>query len=233
MALSIQIKDAQFVNKIGSLTLPDRTGLVAEYIFGKDAATSTINFAGTGGNLTVVGTPVFGDGYAEIKSGSGYGDVGFDTGLTVPSNATMIVVAKNTTLCPGYFKTSANFTGFMNYQYTPSIYNAQSGTLANVANLPLPTHSDFAFYAGLMPLADFGEIYIYEDGAPSVAIAETAGGNKSGSPLSIGTTTPSSGNGVANIAYAAMFDRVLTAQEIEDAYLSLKAFLATRDVIVS
>lgn len=233
MSLSIQIKDALFVNKVGSLTLPDRTGLVAEYVFGKDAAASTINFAGTGVSSKVVGEPFFGDGYAEIKVGGGYGDVGFETGLTVPSNATMIVVAKNTIACPGYFKTASTFTGFLNYQSAPSIYNSQSGTETSVANLPKPTHDDFAFYAGLMPLADFGEIYIYEEGVPSVAIAEVAGGNRGASTLSIGTTTPSSGHGVAHIAYAAMFDRVLTAQEIENAYLSLKTFLATRGVIVS
>jgi hypothetical protein len=237
MALSIQISDADFTQVIASLSLPDRSGLVAEYTFGESDAKSIVNRAAPGlASMTLVGSPVYGSNYAEIKSGGAYGSVGFNTGVSCPTDATMIVVVRKKTALPVFFaELSGTYDGFLNYTSAPALYNNQSGTLSNVANVAVPAHTDFAFFAGRMPKGQNGEIYTYASGVLTTDIAETAGGSGSRGvgPLLIGTSISNGGSGVADIAYAALFERVLSAAEVASAYASLKAYLATRGVTVS
>ena len=235
MAFSIQIADANFTQSLGSITLPSRSGLVAEYIFGETQAKSVINRAGSGlASATVTGTPFIGSNYAEIRSGASYGDVAFNMGLSCPLNATMILVAKNTTLCPAYMHIfNSVYTGFANYTNVPTLYNSQGGALNVVADMANPAHTDYAFYAGQLPNSSNAAIYRYDSGVLSVNTAEAAGGTRDNTNLKIGGTTAFGGVGIARIAYAALYSRVLTASEIDAAYLSLKSYLVSRSVVVS
>lgn len=235
MALSIQISDAEFTQIVASLSLPNRNGLMAEYIFGENEAKSRVNRAVPGSAaMTPVGVAAYGPNYAEIRSGPTHGSIGFDTGIVPPRDTTILVVARSTTTCPVYMSTNAPFTGLHNYLNAPSLYNSNSGAPPTVPTVQNPAHASFAFYAGSLPFGDKPTIRTYADGALTAATGTGNGGSlRPATPWMIGTTLANGGNGIARIAYAAAFDRVLTAAEIERAYLSLKAFLATRDVVVS
>lgn len=234
MSLSIQISDADFSQVVASLSLPDRSGLVAEYTFGTSEAKSIVNRATPGlASMTVVGAPTYGSNYARITSGAS-GSNGFNTGVVTPTNATIIVVVRKNTSCPVFMSTGSMYSGFLNYSNAPALYNNQAGTDANVANVAVPAHSDFAFFAGRMQNSGLGEIYTYASGVLTTNTAETAGdAGRSTETLKIGTTITNGGNGIADMAYAAVFERVLSAAEITAAYASLKAYLATRGVVVS
>lgn len=236
MGISIQIQDAEFTNVISSLSLPDREGLIAEYTFGESDAKSLPNRASPGAiALTKVGAPAYGDNYAEITAGGTYGSNGFDTGIKSPDNATIITVVKKDVSLPPFISTNANFAGFHNYQATVNLYNSQSGTTANVADVPIPAHTDFAFFCGLLPLGGFGKIYAYTGGALTTATAETASvsARSKVENFKIGTSLVNAGSGRAKVAYTAIFDRLLSDAEIAAAYASLKAYMTTRGVVVS
>lgn len=234
MGLSILVPDASFSQVVSSLTLPDRTGLVGEFVLGGTQAESITNRAAPSlADMTVVGSPTYGVGFAKVRSGGAYGSIGFDTGLTTPENPTLIVLVRKDTLFPVALG-SAGFNGFVNYNNQPSLYNSMSGTLSNVPQVSVPGHTDFAFFAGLLPKGAPGQIYTYASGALTTNTGETNGGASRGTEtLKIGTTLENVGIGIADVAYAAVFERLLSADDIDDAYLSLKAFMATRGVTVS
>ena len=234
MPVSIQIAGAEFANVIGSLSLPSRVGLAGEYIFGGTEADCIKNRARPGlASMTKVGTPAIGANFVEIRS-STPGNNGFDTGLVCPPDATIIVVVKKDTGMPVFMSTASPFSGFHNYLGTNVLlYNSQSGTAAGVADVLAPTHTDYAFYAGAMPAGGLGKIYNYVSGVLATNVAEINGGARGTDTLKIGTSLASGGVGVAKMAYAALYDRVLTEAEVAAAYASLKGFLATRAVVVS
>ena len=236
MALSIQVAGASFANVLASLGLPDRAGLVGEWVLGTDEAKSIVNRANPSGpSMTVVGTPTYGAGYARVMSGP-YGNRGFDTGLTLAGNSTIIVVWKKNTACPTlvYAQGGGTYEGFINYSNVPSLYNSQSGTLSNVANIAVPSHTDYSFMAGLMPRGGLGKIYSYAEAELTTNVAEVNGGvTPAGASLKIGTTITNGGAGIADVAYAAVFNRLLDDDEIAAAYETNKAYLALRGLVVS
>lgn len=229
MSLSIRIPDANFTYNIGSLTLPNRTGLIGEWLLGGSHAESVKNRAG-GANMTVVGSPVYGAGYAEIRSGGGPGSVGFETGIAPPNNGTIISVIQKVTGLPVFLSTDGSYTGFLNTPGgLPALFNSNSGAPPNIPALPAPTSTKFVFYAGQLPLGGRGVIWGAAGGAlTSVEALVNGSASRPVNTFKMGTTIANGGAGVANEAYAAIFNRVLTNQEIADAYASLKAFLPTR-----
>lgn len=236
MALSIQVAGASFPNILASLSLPDRTGLIGEWVLGTDEAKSIVNRANPSGPpMTVVGAPTYGAGYARVSSGAVAGSHGFDTGIPREGSETIIVVWKKNTGCPVLLGTQQTVSeGFVNYTSVPALYNSQGGTTANVANIAVPSHTDYSFMAGLMPLGGLGKIYAYADDELTTNVAETNGNaTVSGSSLKIGTTVGSGGLGIADIAYAAVFNRLLSDVEIAAAYGSIKAYMALRGLVVS
>lgn len=234
MALSIQISDADFSQVIASLSLPDRSGLVAEYAFGGNAAKSVVNRAAPGlASMTEISTPLYGSNYAEISAVGSTGN-GFETGVVCPQDATIITVVKKVSQFPGFFHAKGT-TGFHNYTSVPAVYNSLTGALSFAADLPVPASTDFVFYAGTLPAGNKAKLYIYEGGILSTNLAEVNGGNirPAGTFVIGGPTYNSSGAGTARVAYTALFNRVLSDGEVAAAYTSLKTYLATRGVTVS
>lgn len=234
MALSIQVAGASFTNVVASLSLPDRTGLVGEWTLGTDEAKSIINRANPSGpTATVVGAPTYGDGYARVRSSSG--SDGFNTGVALPNNATIIVAWKKNTGCPVLFGSNVGaFEGFTNYGSAPLLYNSQGGVASSVADISVPSHTDYSFMVGILPLGGLGKIYIYAADELTTNTAEVAGGaSRTGASLLFGTTMTNGGVGIADVAYGAVFARLLSDDEIAAAYASVKAYLALRELVVS
>lgn len=237
MGMSIRITGASFNNPIASLTLPFRDGLVGEYLFGGTEVASIRNLANPAKPLTKVGSPVFGGGYVRVSSGPTDGSHGFDTGMAPPLDDISIITVVRKVAgkgFPPFISTVDPYTGFHNYTNVPALYNSQSGTMANVADIPVPAHTNFAFIAGLLPKGLKGRIEVFDGGVKSTNTAEVNGGPSRPALLwRIGTSLANSGEGQADIAYIATFDRLLTSAEVDDAYASLKAYLGTRGVTVS
>ena len=232
MALSIQIPGADFSHTVASLSLPDRSGLIGEYIFGENYTKSRKNRAGPSAlDLTVMNTSgagvSYGENYAAVSHVPGQ-NFGFGTGIATPENATLITVFRVLSGCQPFI-TTGGYNGFHNYGQFPNLYNSGSGTLK--ANLPAVTSSKYVFYAGQMPGGDKATIWGAAAGA-LVSNTDAANGGplpRSTTSLEIGTTTAgNAGTGTGRVAYTAIFNRVLTNAQIAAAYASLKTFLTGR-----
>jgi hypothetical protein len=237
MGIAIRATGANFSKFVSSLTLPDRDGLLAEYHLGTSDAASLVNHANSAAPMTVVGTPVHSTYYTSVRSGGVFGSHGFETGLTAPANFTVLSLVRKDSGFPGFMcrTDSGFFSGFLNYSNKPMFYNEQNGLEASVADLAVPAHSDFFLLAGTAPLAQVGNIYKWEAGVRSGSTAEVAGQPSRGATgtFKIGTTDALFGTGKVDFAYGALFERVLTTDELDAAYTALKAFFTDRGLTVS
>src|SRR5690606_25686226 len=144
-----------------SLTLPSRDGLLGEYLFGGSKASSIKNWAGSGApdmsQINNAGATVYGSNYASIAASVSSNSYGFDTGIPVPNDCTLITVAqKHPAHATPPSMPGSNLAGFINYGGVPHLYNSGSGVLR--AKLPAITSEKFVFYAGQMPLGGLGTI---------------------------------------------------------------------------
>jgi hypothetical protein len=231
MGASIKLPSATFSKSklITALTLPVRTGLVSEFVLGGSQASSIKNLADSSFPLTVTGVPEYFDNSVLVKY-SGYGNHYFTESKNVPLvDMTLISIRKKAVVGASGVATTGNYTGFLDY--TPlDFYNSQSGTAANVANLPNPTHSNFFFEAATGPYYGIAKVFLYTDGVLSTALQESLGGARPALPFVIGS---SYGGGIGEHAFMAVYDRLLSDAEIAQAYAAMKAYYAARGVTVS
>lgn len=237
---SIQLANASFTKRIkASLTCPDRTGLLGEYILAKDAARCLRNIQNGALPLTATGagTPIY-NANSVVLSGSvsyGNGIAGFSTGIVTPANFTLIAVRKK--LSGGvsafasvpWFGAQANTTGFMEYEGW-NFYNSKDGAPPGVAKVVGAVDGDFHFVAGTATLAGLSSIYAASAG---VMASNTGSANGGGSRPAGALAIVPAGNVQIELAYAAIYERVLTAGEVSAAYAALKAYFASRGVVVS
>lgn len=239
---SIQIASASFTNGLKvSLTCPDRTGLIGEYLLRENAARSIRNIA----NLSVpaaligAGTPVYNLNSVLLSGSASYGNgiAGLDTRLLQPADVTLIVVRKkisagvSTGAPPWFGSVVPSNRGLADYQEW-NFYNNQSGVPPVAATLTKPADTGFHFQAGVGPNAGKGLLYVATEG-----VLSSNEGTVAGTAVVPGTATiklcGSTGNYQMELAYAAVYDRVLTPAQIAAAYDTLKAYFATRNLVVS
>lgn len=235
MSVTIKSSTATFPlsNQLTSLTLPSRVGLVSEFILGGSEAASIRNHANAAAPLTVVGTPTYNANSVTVASG-GYGNNGFDLGVAPPqSDITMLLIRKKASTGTDINAFSnGSYLGFYGYNGA-DFYNTQSGTAPSIANLSRPTHSNFYLQIGTGSLAGKGTVSLYTDGVLTSNTGTANGGSSRGTTsLKIGTDI-SNVNGIGEVAYAALYSRILSAAEIAAAYASLKAYFAFKGVTVS
>lgn len=237
MGQSIQIADASFSKVLASLTLPDRTGLIAEYLFGTDFSTSSRNLANYAVPLLQVGTPTYGSNYARVRSGTG--GFGFNTQITPLADCTIIDIrgassnymASTYMLCAGevgMYHRSGN-TIFKGGTYA----DLSHGAINNAYN----PASDFTFTAGVTSDGSGFAKHYKGDVTTGVLSVGTAANARTGTSTGIaylGTANCSST--VNNIdhshAYLAIFNRVLTQAEVDAVYQTLKPFMARRGITI-
>lgn len=231
MGVSIKLPDVTFdPNKVvSSFTIPDRTGLLGEWRFGTDEATTIRNYANAGLPMTKTGSPAFHTNYATVNNSSSSN--GFDTAVTCPLNVTMIAVLRLQSGLASILAKDASFNGFVNYSSELSFYNNQAGALDVVANLSNPVHGGFFMVAATGPWAGIGNIYLWTAGVRSSATAEVAGGsstsNRQNATLKIGHNLASDGSGETDIAWAAVIDGIRSPSNLDTIYASVKAYYSS------
>lgn len=232
MGVSIKLPQETFSKSkiVTSLTLPNRSGLVSEFVLGGSQALSIRNLADVASPLTVTGSPTYLDN-SVVLSYSGYGNHYFSESKNVPNtDMTLISIRKKPSAGKsGVVTITGGFTGFLDYTGT-DFYNTQSGTGSVVADLTMPTHGNFFFEAATGPYSAKAKLYLYTDGVLATADAEGNGSTRNAAPFVIGA---SFGGGIGEHAFMAVYNRILTAAEIEQAYLAMKAYYAARGVTVS
>jgi hypothetical protein len=212
-----------------SLTLPNRSGLVSEFVLGGTQASSIINHASPSTPLTVTGTPTYNPNSVVTATG-GYGSNYFTESKNVTTgDFTIISVQKKPTSANAGIA-AAQLTGFGDYAGS-DIYNSSSGVAPNIASLAFPTHGNFFFRAATAPLAGKAKMFLYTAGIVA-SIEATANGGipRPASPVIIGTGYAS---GIMEVAFYAMYSRILSDAEIAAAYASLKAYYAYKGITVS
>lgn len=231
---TLKIRGAQFSKVAFNLRLPFVNGLIGEYVFGNNDTQSIRNLANPSVPATVVGTVTYGTDFAVIKSATV--DQGFNLNYPFPnSDVSIICVPQVVSGCPVWcssFVTTIN--GFHNASSVPMLFNASTGTAANQANMALPAHGNYSVFVGTMPLGAKQRIYAWTAAVRSMDEAENNGGSSrvtAAVTARVGTTIANSGSGTANMAYVAIFNRILTDAEINAVYPSLKNFYSGKIVI--
>lgn len=225
MATSIKVAGATFRRAVASLFLPDRDSLVYEFVFGGDLASTKINLVDGTDALTQIGTPTYNAHSVTISSGAG-NNHGF-SGVNFPGlDFTIIQIRKK----PATFEGSAVFNSPDGSMAIGFVNNHGSGSQLDFWNtLPvsgstptqsMPTHTDFFMQAGVGPDLGLGKLFVGTGGAVTKTTASAVGTARFPTPLVIGGGGGAFGS--HEIAYAALFNRLLSDGEIDDCYDQLK-----------
>jgi hypothetical protein len=236
MGQSIQIAGAAFSKIIASLTLPDRSDLIAEYIFGVDFASSSRNLANPDLPLLEVGVPTYGDNYARVASGSG--GYGFNTQVVPVPDCTLLNI-RGPSSAPSASTYLAGKTN-LGFYHRSNNYIVKGGTYADLSHGAVNngTADAWSFAAGVTTHADGFARHFRGNAATGVLTEGVAANARTGTSttgsLYIGTEQLSST--VADVqcshAYFAAFNRLLTAAEIDAAYQTLRVFFARRGIAI-
>lgn len=226
-SIAIRATNSRFTYASKAPTTDVRSSLIGEYIFGGTQANSTPNPVNSAAPLTLAAANteavVYGTNFATVKH-----TAGFDTGipLELQGNYTVIQVTKNSL---GAIGAKQNYFGTLKYLERLCLYNSQSGGGESVADLAVKSDSAFYFLAAKMPYAGKGKLYRYEGGALVTNEGEVNGGARSTTVtwrIGSDVTGPASIFSPVEIAYAAIYNRLLSDAEIADAYLDIKAYLS-------
>jgi len=227
---TLKIRDATFTKFLFNIRLPTTTGLTHEYIFGNNDAQSTKNHGSLAGVSTVVGVPTYGSYHAVIKSSPSQG---YNIGIPAVAQpeVTVIIIMQAVSACPPLCIGGSNpLTGFFGAT-NPILANANTGT-ANQPTITMPTHGNYFMLAGTCPLSATHRMSSWISGVKTITPAGAAGGASRGAGSTfIGTAVSGAGLGTANMAYTAIFNRILSDAEIDASYTSLKNFYNGKIVI--
>jgi len=199
-----------------------RTGIVGEYLFGRDANTSKINLAG-GPPLTFVGSPIFAPRSATLSQNNWA-----DTSIYDSQELTMLIVCAVPTGTGAYFignYNNSNNTDTTTFELTSSLLSAITSANDN-------TQEAFTNVAARTPLTDYTIKAIRTTGAASFiakideyrAGARMGGSSKTSTKtrkvttsaaIAIGSARGSSGfAGTIQCAGAAIWSRALSDAEM-------------------
>lgn len=229
MALSILLENVEFQSSIGNVNpMQNRTGLIAEHIYGEPLDDTLKNRVSNQPNMTIVGSPEFYDNYVVVSSGA-TGSFGFDTRINVTETVTLLAVIGVDSGMPSILschqgdEATGGFTGWLNYGGKIDAYNNNVG--AQSTPIDPPSHGKFFVVAATIPAGQYHENHVFDAG---VKTTKRSGGGafKGPSPLLVGTTIPGSGavNGRAKIAYTGVYNRILSESEINAAYKELTEY---------
>jgi hypothetical protein len=235
MGQSIQIADATFTKVIASLALPDRSSLVAEYLFGTDFATSSRNLANASMPLLAVGAPIYGVNFARVQSGaSGFG---FNTQITPLTDCTMIDIRGPISLpSASTYMIAAGSMGMYvrtnNHFFKGGTYGSLDAGAVNNSGA-----STWNFSAGVSDAGSGLAKHYRGDSSTGVLNEATAANARTGTSTGIAYLGTSACSGtVAGVqhshAYLAIFNRILTTVQLEAVYQSMRPFMALRGISI-
>lgn len=233
VGVSIKLAGVIFDDPIASSRLPSLEGLVAEFVLGGTKAASIVNMANRNTPATTTGAPVYGAGFVTTVQNTDF----INLNVPVPAqDLTMIMVSRagaGTLAALGNHQfLGATYTGFERIAADGNYFWNTTGNRNGQAKLPNPASQGFVFQCGLAPLGGLAKLVIGANRVLSTDVAEVAGQ----SPRSALPNFTISGQAISqggDTAYVAIYDRLLTDDEVTAAYASVSAFLAGRGVVVS
>lgn len=237
MALSIHLAGVKFKNSIGNINpMQNRKGLVAEHIYGSTLSESSKNIVTAQPSMTVIGNPRVFDSYVEINSGT-FGSDGFNTNIANSEQCTLIaVVAKIAEMssflcCLSQVEGKSGFKGFLNSSAHIELYN--NNLAVSSAPVSIPESSDFFVCVATASAGARHTNRVFHDGVTLVK-SGVGGEQIDNSPYLVGTTIEGSGgrSGKTKIAYTAIYDRILSENEILDVYSDIKRYFAGKLEII-
>lgn len=234
MPFSIKVNGARFNDDkvLASLTLPVLNGLDAEFILGTSLAASRRNLDSGLDELTEISTPTWN------SNSVSYSTTTVNTGLQLTTSSssdnTYILIAEK-----GWGSgqaVSGGLTGFAGNASDSSCTYASgtftgSTTRARILNSALPT--GFICFIGRGVAGGLGKISAGVAGSLITNTAAAVDGAVTSGPMKLGGDDGINANGVFKVAYFAHFNRALTDDECSSTYLSLRAFFASRGLVVS
>jgi hypothetical protein len=242
-AFALKLSDATFTSSLRGIRLPSREKLVAEYLLGVSEAESIKNRADASAPLTVQGVPTYNAASVTVRSSftTGYG---FKSGLIPADDATIIVVRKNDALGANPFVVGdrGNYIGM--HRFAGNNY-AHNGELAdNQGASRVPPGAGVIYFEALVRSAQnpqratggLGKMYYYSAGVQQVATSANQNlvGRRAQTQLCIGSDSLSDSvnNNTIEVYFVAMYQRPLSAVEIDAAYDAIVAYYAARGVTV-
>lgn len=234
-SVSIRAVNSRFTYINKSPTTDVRSSLVGEYVFGSNQAGSTPNTANYSLPLVLAAANteavVYGSNFATVKHTAGFNT---NLALELNGNYTVVQVTKNSL---GVLGAKQNYFGTLNYAGTLCLYNSQSGVQSSVADLAVKSDNAFYFLAAKMPHLGKGKLYRYEAGTLVTNEGEVDGGNRdTAQTWRIGSDVTGSAGifSPVDIAYAAIYNRLLSDAEIAEVYQDVKNYLSSyRSLAVS
>lgn len=234
MSVSVYVKDASFNDTQSSIAAPNRDRLVGEWFFGKDEATTITNRAG-GLPLIVQGVPVYGENYARCSGGS-FGNNNFKTQILpqIEGGLTIVGVAKNPTsnaraglgtLCHAR---NTTIVGLYDQDVNTIFYNGIDTNATKAAVLTEPESDKWTVVVGKGGVGEYGELHIWQDDIKRSAVATYLGTRVTNAsvPFSIVNDTVKD----FDVAYIAIYERTVTAEEVDQIYAGVKEMMALRGI---
>jgi hypothetical protein len=249
-AFALKLSDATFPQSktLRGIRLPNRDKLVGEYLLGGSEAESIKNRADPSSPLTVQGVPTYNTTHAVVRSSTTAG-YGFKTGIIPNDDATLILVRENAALATepkifGMGNGGVNILGMRQYA-GPTNYFSNGENANNLgANRPLPGAGVY-FEAGTLSRRNlqrstggYATLYWFSAGVIQSAVSaslQTGLARSVITQMCIGSDSlhDTINTNTIPVYFAAIYQRTLTAAEIEEAYDALVAYYATRGVTVT
>lgn len=223
MAVSIRIADASFTKRV-SMVPPHWADCAVLMLFGGTEASSKRNLK-TGLDASLVGTPTYGDGYADVG-----GTTGFDAGIVNTSNVwthcVVTTIGRGNGLYMGNWNSGDTDNGVG--RFNTSVYPYVSGTTRGTGT-PYASATGFNFLAanhnGTTAKVFAASNGVIATASGAIGAAAVTASLRVGALLGSGTT--------ANQVAAAMsFNKVLSDAEVLEVHDYLKFMCAQRGIAV-
>lgn len=242
---AMKLPSATFTSALKGMRLPSRRKLVAEYVLGGSEGESIKNRANPAKPLTVQGTPTYNANSVVVRSSATAG-FGFTTGVIPNDDATLIVVRKGATVAsqPQIVGTvnAGGYYGVQEYSTSNWGRNGENSLIKGPSRAK-PAAGTIYFEALTLTRQNrqystggLASLYYYSGGTQQVAVSADfpARGRREIQQVCIGTTnlTDSVTTNNLEIYFVAIYQRNLSAAEIDAAYQAIVAYYATLGVTV-
>lgn len=246
MSFVIKIPNATFDSSkaFSSLTLPDRTSLVGEFILGGTAASSTRNRANVAAPASLVngGSITYASNYATVLNSSA-GSYGFDTGINPSVARTVIAISSRNIGFACHAGFGDGSVGLWNdwntgvFSFSNNYTNGATDQAVIARTPPADDSTTMFFQAGSGATSGVGKLYVGKSGVLVTDSGTSTSVNLQVTPYKIGAVDNAAFGGgtgtVKRVAYAAIFERILSDAEVQKIYTQLTAFYANRGLAVN
>ena len=237
MSVSVYVKGASFSDAKASIAAPNRDGLVGEWFFGVDEETTITNRAG-GLPLIVRGSPTYGENYARC-SGGVFGINNFITQILpqIDGGLTIVGVVKNNPSSNSRLGLGAlchardgSIVGLYDQDANTIFYNGINADVTNAAVLTKPASGKWTAVVGKGGSGEYGELHIWQDDIKRSAVATSLGTRRANTSNSFSIVDDAVKD--FDVAYIAIYERTVTAEEVDQIYAGVKEMMALRGIML-